>query len=127
MVYTPDRVESIAPVSAEEERGSGRRIRSLAQQEFEAYLTNQVQAIAPARIDRVDATTNYTYLSAIDEDQPAETLTRLIVQLEDCQGNEHLVDVVTNNDRLIFLTRVIRNTFDPCWKIAESWTPAEPF
>jgi hypothetical protein len=58
MVYAPDRVESIAPVSADE-RGSGRRIRSLAQQEFDAYLANQVNAIAPAKIDRVDATVNY--------------------------------------------------------------------
>ena len=75
----------------------------------------------------MDATTNYTYLSAIDEDRPAEPLTRLMVQLENDQGNEHLVDVVTNNDGLVFMVRVIRNTLDPGWKITESWTATEPF
>jgi hypothetical protein len=102
-------------------------IQATAQQEFNDYLAAQARVIAPARIDRVDATATYTYLSAIDEDRPAEPLTRLMVQLENDQGNEHLVDVVTNNDGLVFMTRVIRNTIDPAWKITESWTPTEPF
>jgi hypothetical protein len=126
MVYTPDRAESIAPISAEEERGSG-RAQAMAQLELECYLEKQSKAIAPAKIDRVDATNCYTYLSAVDEDKPEHPLVRLMVQLEDPQGNEHLVDLITNNDRLVFVTRIIRNTFDPTWRISESWTPELPF
>jgi hypothetical protein len=122
MVYAPDRVESIAPVFAEEERGSG-RLQS--QFELEAYLEDQVRSIAPARIDSLTITDGYTYLSVMDEDRPTIQPTRLIIQLEDCQGNERLVDLVTNNDRFAFITRIIRNHFDSCWKIAETWTPTD--
>ena len=101
--------------------------RSLAQQEFNDYLAAQSRSLAPAKIDRVDATAGLTYLSAIDEDLPNTNLVRLMVQLEDWQGNEHLVDMTTNNDRLVFITQVIRHTFDRTWRIAESWTPELPF
>lgn len=126
MVYTSDRIQATALTPTEAECDSA-RIQATAQQEFNDYLAAQARTIAPARIDRVDATANYTYLSAIDEDRPAEPLTRLMVQLENDQGNEHLVDVVTNNDGLVFMIHVIRNTLDPGWKIIESWTPTEPF
>jgi hypothetical protein len=123
MVYAPDRVESIAPVFAEEERGSGRLQSQL---ELETYLEDQVRSIAPAKIDSLTITDGYTYLSVMDEDRPiTKQPTRLIIQLEDCQGNERLVDLVTNNDRFAFITRIIRNHFDACWKIAETWTPTD--
>jgi hypothetical protein len=123
MVYAPDRVESIAPVFAEEERGSGRLQSQL---ELEAYLEDQVRSIAPAKIDSLTITDGYTYLSVMDEDRPiTKQPIRLIIQLEDCQGNERLVDLVTNNDRFAFITRIIRNHFDSCWKIAETWTPTD--
>jgi hypothetical protein len=124
MVYAPDRVESIAPVSAEKEhRGSGR---FQSQLELEAYLEEQVRSIAPARIDSLTITDGYTYLSVMDEDRPiTKQPIRLIIQLEDCQGNERLVDLVTNNDRFAFITRIIRNHFDACWKIAETWVPQD--
>ena len=101
--------------------------RSLAQQEFNEYLAAQSRSIAPAKIDRVDATASLTYLSVVDEDLPNTNPVRLMVQLEDWQGNEHLVDIVTNNDRVPFITRVINSTFDRTWRIAESWTPEHPF
>lgn len=104
-----------------------KKIQEAAQQELETYLADQAHAIAPAKVDRVDVTASYTYLSIIDEDLPAQTTTRLMVQLEDCDGNERLVDLITNNDRAPFVTRLINNNFDPCWKIADCWTPAEPF
>jgi len=102
-------------------------VRSLAQQEFNDYLATQSRSLAPAKIDRIDATANYTYLSVVDEDKPEHPLVRLMVQLEDWQGNEHLVDLTTNNDRLVFITQIIRHTFDRTWRIAESWTPDLPF
>jgi hypothetical protein len=124
MVYAPDRVESIAPISAEKEhRGSG-RIQATAQFELETYLEDQVRSIAPAKIDSLSLVDGYTYLSVMDEDRPiTKQPIRLIIQLEDCQGNERLVDLVTNNDRFAFITRIIRNHFDACWKIAETWVP----
>ncbi|MEP0873604.1 hypothetical protein NDA01_27990 [Trichocoleus desertorum AS-A10] len=123
MVYAPDRVESIAPVFAEEERGSGR---VQAQLELETYLEEQVRSIAPAKIDSLTITDGYTYLSVMDQDRPiTKQPIRLIIQLEDCQGNERLVDLVTNNDRFAFITRIIRNHFDSCWKISETWTPED--
>jgi hypothetical protein len=123
MVYAPDRVESFAPVFAEEERGSG-RLQS--QFELETYLEDQVRSIAPARIDSLTITDGYTYLSVMDEDRPiTKQPIRLIIQLEDCQGNERLVDLVTNNDRFAFITRIIRNHFDACWKISETWVPED--
>lgn len=126
MLYASDCIQTTALTPAEVECDSA-RTQATAQQEFNDYLAAQARAIAPARIDRVDATATYTYLSAIDADRPAEPLTRLMVQLENDQGNEHLVDVVTNNDGLVFMIRVIRNTLDPGWKITESWTATEPF
>ncbi|MEP0873363.1 hypothetical protein NDA01_26745 [Trichocoleus desertorum AS-A10] len=123
MVYAPDRVESIAPVFAEEERGSGR---IQAQLELETYLEEQVRSIAPAKIDSLTITDGYTYLSVMDQDRPiTKQPIRLIIQLEDCQGNERLVDLVTNNDRFAFITWIIRNHFDSCWKISETWTPED--
>nr|WP_290224249.1 hypothetical protein [Trichocoleus desertorum] len=125
MVYAPDRVESIAPVFAEEERGSG-RIQATAQLELETYLEDQVRSIAPAKIDSLTLTDGYTYLSVMDQDRPiTKQPLRLIIQLEDCQGNERLVDLVTNNDRFAFITRIIRNHFDSCWKISETWAPQD--
>ncbi|MBD1865195.1 MULTISPECIES: hypothetical protein [Trichocoleus] len=125
MVYTPDRVESIAPVFAEEERCSG-RIQATAQLELESYLEEQVRSIAPARIDSLSLVDGYTYLSVMDEDRPiTKQPIYLIIQLEDCQGNEQLVDLVTNNDRFAFITRIIRNHFDACWQISETWTPED--
>nr|WP_290224200.1 hypothetical protein [Trichocoleus desertorum] len=125
MVYAPDRVESIAPVFAEEERGSG-RIQATAQLELETYLEDQVRSIAPAKIDSLTITDGYTYLSVMDQDRPiTKQPIRLIIQLEDCQGNERLVDLVTNNDRFAFITRIIRNHFDACWKINETWVPED--
>jgi len=125
MVYTPDRVESIAPVSAEEKRGPA-CIQATAQLELETYLEEQVRSIAPAKIDSLTLVDGYTYLSVVDEDRPiTEQPIRLIIQLEDYQGNERLVDLVTNNDRFAFITRIIRNHFDSCWKISETWVPQD--
>nr|WP_290224304.1 hypothetical protein [Trichocoleus desertorum] len=123
MVYAPDRIQT--PPQTEEERGSG-RIQATAQLELETYLEEQVRSIAPAKIDSLTITDGYTYLSVMDQDRPiTKQPTRLIIQLEDCQGNERLVDLVTNNDRFAFITRIIRNHFDSCWKIGETWTPED--
>jgi len=124
MVYTPDRVESIVPVFAEKRDSD--RIHATAQLELEAYLEEQVRSIAPAKIDSLSLVNGYAYLSVMDEDRPiTQQPIRLIIQLEDCQGNERLVDLVTNNDRFAFITRIIRNHFDACWKISETWTPED--
>ncbi|MBD2119306.1 hypothetical protein [Trichocoleus sp. FACHB-262] len=97
MVYTPDRVESIAPVFAEEERDSG-CIQATVQLELEAYLEDQVRSIAPARIDSLFLVDGYTYLSVIDQDRPlTKQPIRLIIQLEDCQGNPSFVTTVRKN------------------------------
>jgi hypothetical protein len=98
-----------------------------AQQELLTHLETQAKTIAPARVDRVDVDSNYTYLSAVDEDKPEQPLTRLMVLLEDRQGNERLVDLTTNNDRFAFVARVIRNNFDRVWRIAETWETDCPF
>jgi hypothetical protein len=111
--------------TAQDERGSG-RTQTIAQFELEAYLEDQVRSIAPAKIDSLTLIDGYTYLSVNDENRPiTRQPIRLIIQLEDCQGNERLVDLVTNNDRFGFITRIIRNHFDPCWKISETWTPTD--
>jgi hypothetical protein len=111
--------------TAQDERGSG-RVQAIAQLELETYLEDQVRSIAPAKIDSLTITDGYTYLSVMDEDRPiTKQPIRLIIQLEDCQGNERLVDLVTNNDRFAFITRIIRNHFDACWKIAETWVPQD--
>jgi hypothetical protein len=126
MVYAPDRVESIAPISVaeKEHRGSG-RIQATAQLELETYLEDQVRSIAPAKIDSLSLVDGYTYLSVMDEDRPTTQPMRLIIQLEDGQDNERLVDLVTNNDRFAFITRIIRNHFDSCWKISDTWVPKD--
>nr|WP_290224162.1 hypothetical protein [Trichocoleus desertorum] len=111
--------------TAQDERGSG-RVQATAQLELETYLEDQVRSIAPAKIDSLNITDGYTYLSVMDEDRPIKKQPiRLIIQLEDCQGNERLVDLVTNNDRFAFITRIIRNHFDACWKINETWLPED--
>ncbi|MEP0872392.1 hypothetical protein NDA01_21490 [Trichocoleus desertorum AS-A10] len=111
--------------TAQDERGSG-RVQATAQLELETYLEDQVRSIAPAKIDSLSLVDGYTYLSINDESRPiTKQPIRLIIQLEDCQGNERLVDLVTNNDRFAFITRIIRNHFDACWKINETWTPTD--
>ena len=98
------------------------QIQATAQQEFLGYLDIQVRTVAPAKVDRVDVDSRYTYLSAVDEDQDPEKLTRLIILLEDGWG-ERLVDLTTNNDSFAFVARVIRNNFDRRWAIGETWPP----
>lgn len=95
-----------------------------AQQELATYLETQARSIAPARVDRTDAAYNYTYLSAQDEDS-TNLPVRLIILLEDCQDNERLVDLVTNNDSFAFICRLIRNNFDREWRIADTWNSVE--
>ncbi|MBD2099177.1 hypothetical protein H6F90_29365 [Trichocoleus sp. FACHB-591] len=118
-------LQTIAPAQTEEEQGFG-HIHATAQLELKTHLEEQVRSIAPAKIDSLSLVDGYTYLSAVDEDRPiTKQPIRLIIQLEDCQGNERLVDLVTNNDRFAFITRIIRNHFDDCWKISETWTPED--
>jgi len=115
-----------AQIQAEEEHRDSGRIQVTAQFELEAYLEEQVRSLAPAKIDSLSISEGYTYLSINDESRPiTKQPIRLIIQLEDCQGNERLVDLVTNNDRFAFITRIIRNHFDSCWKISETWTPED--
>ena len=105
------------------ECGSG-GVQAKANREFLSYLDCQTRA-ATAQTACADFE-GTTFFSAIDQDRPTTHVTHLMVLLEDCQGNEKLVDMTTNNDRFVFVVAVLKRHFEN-WRITESWDSDSPF